>query len=243
MLNDMKMKILKKSIMGLALMSMAVSCGERKDYRNVDVQERIQEVYCDKYHWCLLPFCSFDHVNYLAEYVVTLRDGNVIREDKLEKIVIAAADAKDFKIADFFFSKVRSEAVNRSAQFIDGYQTCLSVYLQCKVSTLLEEGSLEAKDQIVLFLNDYEVVHLTDANYINNVCDNVLARSIRVGDRALAERIIRCYRQDAEVKVDKHGYKVNKPGGGYGEYEYVLSWKSKEGAKKALAEAIKNGDL
>ncbi len=242
MLNDMKMKILKKSIMGLALMSMAVSCGEGESFRNVDLQEGIQLVYKTSYNWALLPFCTYDKDERFYEYVVTLRNGSVVRQpvelfstdDADAKIVIAAADAKDFRIADYFFSKLRADGSYK-------YKGCLAVYLKCKVTTLLEEGSTEAKDQILNFLNNYEEVDPNDANIINAVCDDVLSRAIRKGDRALAERIIRCYRQDAAVKLDKKGNNVYKPGS-Y-DYEYVFSWKSKDTAIKTLEEAIKNGDL
>lgn len=245
----MSNKVVKKCIFIGLLCCMAISCGEGKSYDYEDFQEGIKKKTVHHYSWALLPFCHYNDYIY-SYYVVTLRNGSVVDDIDIDRgndwvnVIMAAADAKDFKIADFFFAKLKARAVSKICgnDDISRYQSCLSVYLMCKVTTLLEEGSIEAKDQIVLFLNNYEVVHLTDANYINNICDNVLARSIRVGDRALAERIIRCYRQDAVVKVDKQGRKVYKPGS-YDDYEYVFSWKSKEDAKKALAEAIKNGDL
>lgn len=238
----MSNKVVKKCIFIGLLCCMAISCGEGQSYDYEDFQEGIKKKTEHRYHWALLPFCRYQD-NIYNYYVVTLRNGSVVDDINVDygkdwvKVIMAAADAKDFKMADFFFAKLKAKAVstiggNETYRYINRddisrYQSCLSVYLMCKVTTLLEEGSVEAKDQIVSFLDNYEIVADSDANSINKVCDDVLARAIRKGDKQLAEKIIRCYRKDVEQ---------TKKGD-------VVSWKSRDAAKKELAQAEKNGDF
>lgn len=227
-------KVLKKTIMGTALVCMAVSCGQGESYEYEDLQEGVQREYRISYGWALLPFCHFDETR-IPSLVITLRDGNKVKigegkyhDKEYAPALTAAVEAKDYKKADYIFSLLKGFAMANEYHMRDAYNTCLSVYLKCKVTALLEEGSLEAKDQILSFLNNYETIDEADEKEINKLCDDVFGRALRSGDRSLAERMVRCYRQDEETL--KNG-------------KTVKTWTSKNAAKKQLQDAIKSGEL
>lgn len=221
--------------MGAALLSMVVSCGSGESSKFEDLQEGVQRENKMEYDWVLLPFCHIKEYHY--DYIVVkLRNGSTVKfpespscfnDEEYVRALSAAVDAKDYKKADYIFNLIKTAAMT-DYSFKEVYTDCLGLYLKNKVTALLEEGSVEAKDQIITFLNNYETVDEKDEAKINNVCDDVFARALRSSDRSLAERMVRCYRQDEETL--KNG-------------KTVKTWTSKNAAKKQLEDAIKSGDI